>query len=131
MNLTVADAEELVSELHAKRCSGADDLELITWLCNRFRIPKSESRALYDDFIIGFQRGADSVIPFIDGKVDEPVGPDSEGTIFCAAYCLGQRSFTEEFARSLKRNRPRGCLRSLLFGILLSILAFVLCVEIL
>ena len=109
MQVTQSDADALVSDLQHKRCSGADDLELITWLSNRFRIGKSESRSLYDDFYRGFQQGADSVIPVIDGKAAEPDGPVGGSTVYRSAYHLGQRSFSDQYARSLERHRPRGC----------------------
>jgi hypothetical protein len=107
MDLSQSDADALVLELRDRRVSGADDLELTTWLSNRYRVGKPASRSLYDDFIRGFQQGADSVIAFLDGKVPEPAEAASGSTVYRAAYCLGQRSFSEEFVRSLERHRPR------------------------
>ncbi len=119
MNLSDTDAEAVVSTLYEKRCSGSDDLDLITWLSNKYRIGKSESRMLHDDFYRGFQQGADSVIPVIDGKATEPAEPIHGSTVYIAAYRLGQRSFTDEFARALDRHQPRGCLPVLCFLFLL------------
>lgn len=110
MDLSDSDAEALVTTLQDKRRSGANDLELITWLSNKYRIGQSESRPLYDDFYRGFQQGADSVIPVIDGRAAEPAGPTVGNSVYRAAYRLGQWSFTEEYARSIARHQPRGCL---------------------
>jgi hypothetical protein len=110
MDLSDSDAEALVAALQNKRRSGSDDLELITWLSNKYRIGQSESRPLYDDFYRGFQQGADSVMPVIEGKAAEPVGPTGGSAVYRAAYRLGQGSFAGEYARSLARRRPRGCL---------------------
>jgi GNAT superfamily N-acetyltransferase len=126
MDLSESDAQALVTTLQDQRVAGSDDLELITWLSNKFRVGKSESRQLHDDFYRGFQHGADSVMPVIDGKTAEPAGPASGSAVYRAAYHLGQKSFTGEFARSLERNRPRGCLPAmcLLFLFLLVALIF-------
>jgi hypothetical protein len=119
MDLSDAEAEALVAALQEKRRSGADDLELITWLSNEYRIGQCESRPLYDDFYRGFQQGADSVIPVIDGKAAEPTGPAGGSAVYRAAYRLGQGSFTAAYARSLDRRPRRGCLGAacLLIGV--------------
>ncbi len=82
MELSDTEAQGLVTTLQQKRCAGDDDLSLITWLSNRFRIGKYEARVLHDSFYRGFQKGADSVIELIDGKTDEPSPPAITDKVF-------------------------------------------------
>jgi hypothetical protein len=124
MQLSDAEADDLVRELQAKRCGGDDDSTLITWLSNRFRIGKNDARALHDSFYRGFQDGADSVVEVIDRKADEPRAPSSADTLYCAAYRLGQTSFAREYDQSLRRHQPRGCLSVIVLCVVMVALAF-------
>jgi hypothetical protein len=122
VELSESEARELVRTLQNKRCAGSDDLELMTWLSNRFRIGQKKSRPMYDDFYRGFQHGADSVLQVIDGKATEAIAPGGGSAIYRAAYELGQQCFSAEYARSLERHKPRGCLPLLCLGFAVAIL---------
>jgi hypothetical protein len=114
MNLSDSQAQELAATLQQKRCTGSDDVALVTWLSNHFRIGKNESRALYDTFYTAFQKGADAAMAFIDGKTDQPQLPASADSLYRAAYRVGYDSFTAEFENARRRHRPSGCLTTLL-----------------
>ena len=93
------EAHELVTDLQQRRCSGDDDLALITYLCNRYRISKNDARAIYDSFYCGFQHGADAVL-----DIDSQVKPRPEtDTVFWAASQMSVR-FVQDVIEERRRS---------------------------
>jgi hypothetical protein len=105
MQQTDPEAAALVDELQRRRVAGSDDLDLITYLCNRYRIAKPTARDLYDCFYHGFRDGADS--NFDSTKTLEAGA--ARGPVYHHAFLLGRVSFQRERAKRMAGTRRAGC----------------------
>jgi len=119
--LTTDEARELVADLQQRRCGGDDDLTLITYLCNRYRIGKNDARQIYESFYRGFQHGADGVLG-LDSR--EQPGADND-VVFQAASEMSV-GFTQNIIEDRRRSAS-GCRRQCL----LILFAFLLILRVL
>jgi hypothetical protein len=112
MQLSDEEARQLSNELQDKRIAGEDDLALVTFISNRYRINKNDARAIYDNFDRGFKEGANAAMNADKtggAEADPPINTDS---VFRAAWRVGSRCFKLDLAtaraRKAERKEPTG-----------------------